>query len=152
VFAVAPDPGVIDAQDDAFKFLLLDGLLEDGVEQLARLPGRAGEDFVIGRPILLGIALKTDGASQSAFADPAQDAKSQSDGAIEAALLREDRAPGLGRLQQIVEQVHGLVSSSRKRVWRGRTHTILVGECRVRHRSWRVRPVVWPRGSQPAAL
>ena len=80
VFAIAPDPRVVDAQDDVVQLLLLDGLLENRMEQGPRLPSGAGKDFVVGRPILLRVALETDGAGQRALAHPAQDAKGQGDG------------------------------------------------------------------------
>ena len=92
VLAVAPDPGVIGADDDAFELLLLDGLLQNGMEQGARFPGRAREHFVVGRPVLLRVAVKTDGAGDGASAHAAQNAKGQRDGPLEAALLRENKA------------------------------------------------------------
>ena len=99
VLAVAPDPGVVSANDDPFQFLLLDGLFQNGVEQGARLPHRAREDFVVGRPVLVRIALKADGARERAPAHAAQDAKSQSDGPLEAALLGENKSPTGGLFQ-----------------------------------------------------
>ena len=101
VLAVAPDPRVIRADDDPFEFLLLDGLLQNGMEQGARLPGRTREDFVVRRPVLLRIALETDGARDGASAHATQNAKGQRDGPLEAALLREHKGPALGRCQEI---------------------------------------------------
>src|ERR1035441_9083930 len=99
--AVAPDPGVIGADDDVLELLLLDGLLQNGMEQGARFPGRAREDFVVGRPVLLRVAVKTDGAGDGAPAHAAQNAKGQRDGPLEAALLREHKAPAGGCSQEI---------------------------------------------------
>ena len=99
MFAVAPDPGVVGADDDAFEFLLLDGLLQNRMKQGAWLPGRAGEDLVVGRPIFLGIALKTDGAREGAPAHAAQNAEGQRDGPLQTAFLRENKSPA-GRLFQ----------------------------------------------------
>jgi hypothetical protein len=101
VLAVAPDPGVIRADDDVWELLLLDRLLQNGMEQGARFPGRAREHFVVGRPVLLRVALKTDGAREGAPAHAAQNAKGQRDGPLEAALLREHKGPAGGRSQEI---------------------------------------------------
>src|ERR1035438_8848273 len=90
--AVAPDPGVIGADDDVLELLLLEGLLQNGMEQGARFPGRAREDFVVGRPVLLRVAVKTDGARNGAPAHAAQNAKGQRDGPSEAALLWAKRS------------------------------------------------------------
>jgi hypothetical protein len=101
VLAVAPDARVVGADDDPFQFLLLDGPLQNGMEQGPRLPGRAREDFVVGRPVLLGIARKTDGPGEGAPADAAKDAEGQRDRSLQAALLRENRVPTGGLFQEI---------------------------------------------------
>jgi hypothetical protein len=101
LLAVTPDPGVIRADDDVLELLLLDGLLQNGMEQGARFPGRAREHFVVGRPVLLRVALKTDGARDRSAAHAAQNAKGQRDGPLEAAFLRENKAPASGHFQEI---------------------------------------------------
>ena len=101
VLAVAPDPGVIRADDDVFERLLLDGLLQNGMEQGAGFPGRAREDFVVRRPVLLGVAVKTDGAGDGATAHAAQNAKGQRDGPLAAAFLGEKQVPASRLFQEI---------------------------------------------------
>ena len=101
LLAVAPDPGVIRADDDVFELLLLDGLLQNGMEQGARFPGRAREDFVVRRPVLLRVALKTDSAGDGATAHAAQNAKGQSDGPLAAPFLGEKQVPASRLFQEI---------------------------------------------------
>jgi hypothetical protein len=103
VFAVAPDAGVVGADDDVLEIVLEDGLLQKGIKESPRLPRGAGEHFAVRGPILLRVTLKTDGPSESAPAYPAQDAKGQSDGALEAALLREDKGPESCLLKEITQ-------------------------------------------------
>src|SRR2546428_9084091 len=90
MFAIAPDPGVIGTQDDPLQLVVLDGLLQNGIEEGSPFPRRAGEDLVVCRPILLGVAVETDGPSQGALAHPTEDANGQGDGSLETALLGED--------------------------------------------------------------
>ena len=99
MLAIAPDPGVVGADDNWFQVVFLDGLFQNRVEQGARLPGGAGENFVVGRPILLGIALETNGAGERTPAHAAQDAKGQGDGSLEAAVLGENKTPAGGLVE-----------------------------------------------------
>src|SRR5437773_4507696 len=112
MFAIAPDPGVIGTQDDPLQLVVLDGLLQNGIEEGSPLPRRAGEDLVVCRPILLGIAVETDGASQGALTDATEDAKGQGEGPIQTALLREDPGPVSGVFKQVVQEVHKEVVGS----------------------------------------
>ena len=100
MLALAPDPSVIGTHDNTREFLLGNGLLEDGIKQGPCFPLRAGEDFVIGGPILLGVVVETDGSSHRPFADSAQDAKCQRQGPLQGAVLGEDRGPAGGDLFQ----------------------------------------------------
>src|SRR6476660_9712726 len=87
MLAVAPNPGVIGAHDDGRELLLDNGLLEDGIEQGPWFPLGAGENFVVSRPIFLGVARETNGPREGALANPAQDPKSHCQGSLQAALL-----------------------------------------------------------------
>src|SRR5271157_6280141 len=97
----------------------------------------ARKDFVVRRPVFLGVALEADGAGQRALAHAAQDAKSQGQGSFQAALLGEDKSPEPGLFEKVIQQVHKAHRASRKRGCSGRTHTVLEGVCRVCWRSWR---------------
>ena len=103
MLAHPPNVGVIGAHDNELELVLLDRLLENGVEEGPRFPPTAGEEFVVGRPILLGIAVKTDGSSDGAFADPAHDAKGQGNGPLQGAIPGENRGPAGGLFQQIIQ-------------------------------------------------
>ena len=87
--------------------MVFDALLEDRIKQGPRFPRRTREHLVIGRPIFLGVALKTDGARERPFAHPAENAESQSNRPLQAAHLRENKPPPLRVLQKRVEQFHG---------------------------------------------
>jgi len=99
MLAVTPDPGVIHAQDDALQVLVLDGLLDNRMEEFLRVPGAARKDFVVRRPVFLGVALEADGTGQRALAHAAQDAKSQGQGSFQATLLGKNKSPEPGLFQ-----------------------------------------------------
>ena len=86
-------------------------MLQNGIEERPRLPRAPRENFVIGGPIFLGIALKTDGTGDRAFAHPTENAKGQREGAFQAAFLGKDKDPEAGVFDQEVQEVHGEVSN-----------------------------------------
>lgn len=100
VFALTPDPGVVDPDDHARKPVLLESVLEEGMEQSAWLPGGAGEDPVIRRPVLGRVTVEADGTGEGAFAEPGENAKSQRHGPLPGAVLGKDEWPSLGEFQQ----------------------------------------------------
>ena len=59
---------------------------------------RAAAD--IGRPVLLRVAVKTNGASQGAAAHAAPNAKGQREGPLAAVLLRENKGSAGGLFQE----------------------------------------------------
>jgi len=93
VLAGPPNSSVIGAHDNGLEMMLLDRLLEDGVKQSSGFPRRAREDFVVGRPIFLRVAMETDGPGDRAFAHPTENAKGQGNGSLLGALLWEDKSP-----------------------------------------------------------
>lgn len=106
MLAGAPHPGVIKADDDAFEFMGLNGVLENRVKEPAWLPGRAGEDPVIGGPIFLGIAVEPNGPGNGAFTHAAQNAKGHGAGALAAAMLGKDRIPLFNEFKECLQEFH----------------------------------------------
>jgi len=135
VFAGAPNARVVGADNDPLEALLLDGPLQNRMEEGARLPRATGKDLVIGRPVLLGVAVEGDGAGEGASAHAAEDAESQGDGPLQATVLREDAGPAGGLFEQVGQELHGVVRWVRKAGCNGLIQSDLRGQRRVWWRS-----------------
>ena len=106
VCAGAPHASVVHAHHEALQFVLADGLPQDGGEQRPRLPRRTTEEFVVGRPFLLRVAMKTNRAGDRAFAHSAKEADPHGERALQGARLRQHFGPALQVSQERVDEFH----------------------------------------------
>jgi hypothetical protein len=109
-------PRIVNGDTDQPLRAMLQGLLENGTEQILRFPPAAGMEKVLCAPTAVLAAVGPDDAGQAATAQADQRTERLTDSAMKSALLGEHIAPAFDDGEECGEQAH-FASGSREKVF-----------------------------------